>query len=398
MSLSLPSADPAKRRRALERVTGQLLAKMRVPPDALNSRQAILAQLGTQPAKAQTKWGWVQAPEFAGLLASEEWTPEGVVQWLNYFVGREAAWKEGKRRIFEDNLTEYLSMFFTDEAKAFSDLVAAMRLECKNPLSPHVTFLSGPNFTPKVVLRHLEGLNADAQQRILDRTKQKIRHHAGEEKLRKELESRLQDIAGRLGVGVEVAELAEHAERLWGVKVYVGDRGDIFDFEGSFEQLSDELAELVEDEARSQMRKCRTEGYNEGSGGMVWGLDEDRLLTVTAFARDGGAAEFHVHMEDEAEALDRLKYFIKRTGVKRLVVEDLSGLEDVKSRLDGPLSVESPAWRRKMEACNRLQPKLQQLGIDIMKAKSTTETYTRCPHCGELLTRDLRLKHRHDAM
>jgi len=129
--------------------------------------------------------------------------------------------------------------------------------------------------------------------------------------------------------------------------------------------------------------------------GIVWGLDEDRVLTVAVASGDGALLdEFHVHVADEKEAFSSVKSFLRSWGIKQVNLEDLSTLERVKSRVDGPLSIESSAWKRKMEACVKLQSRLQDLGVKIKAVNSTVENYTRCFSYRERLTREFRRPHR----
>ena len=127
------------------------------------------------------------------------------------------------------------------------------------------------------------------------------------------------------------------------------------------------------------------------SAGIVWGLDEDRILTATIVTSNGSLQDdFHIHVDDEKAAFTRLKSFLASWGIKQIFLENLSTLDCVKSRIDGPLSIESSAWKNKMRACAKLRSRLKELGVKIKVVNSTVENYTRCASCGELLTRDLR--------
>jgi hypothetical protein len=129
--------------------------------------------------------------------------------------------------------------------------------------------------------------------------------------------------------------------------------------------------------------------------GIVWGLDENRILTVAVTSDDGSLLdEFHVHVEDEKEAFSSLRSFLRSWGIKQVSLEDLSTLERVKSRVDGPLSIESSAWKRKMQSSVKLQSQLQDLGVKIEGVNSTVENYTRCFNCGERLTPKFGRSHR----
>lgn len=123
--------------------------------------------------------------------------------------------------------------------------------------------------------------------------------------------------------------------------------------------------------------------------GIVWGLDEDRILTATIVKNDGSPQDdFHIHLDDEKNAFTSLNSFLGSLRIKQIILEDLSSLEGVKSRLDGPLSIQSSAWKRKMKACAKLQPRLRELGIKIKVVNSTVENYTHCFNCGDPLTHD----------
>jgi hypothetical protein len=124
--------------------------------------------------------------------------------------------------------------------------------------------------------------------------------------------------------------------------------------------------------------------------GLVWGVEEDRLLTVGIVTVEGRILdEFHIHIDEDQEiAIERLRTFLRRWAVSQLYVEDLLGLQDVKSRLDGPLSIKSAAWKRKLKACLRFRPRLQQLGLKIIILSPSVQDYSRCCICGETLTRD----------
>jgi hypothetical protein len=402
--LNLPRADPAKKRVALERVAGQLLAAMHATSKTLKTKESMLALLKAQTIKIQTKWGWAQAQEFASVLAAEkEWTLGGVARWLNSYTSRRVAWERKKGREFEDCLAKYLSELFTQEVESFDSLLDELRVESRSPLSPQVIFSEGPTFTPTVALRHLEGIvrrgDAEAQRRLLDWTNRQIRHASWLEELRKELEGCLQEATDKFGVNVNVRELENFAGKLWSIKLYIGNSGYLLDYEGNFESLKRTLAEDAAEEAKNYTMNRREVRF----AGLSWGLDEDRIFTLVIGQENSDeerlpdSTELHVHVKDEEKAFRRLKAFLNAWEVKQLMVEELSGVQSIKDRLDGPIAAESSAWKTKLEASARLQQKLDDLGVDITVVGSTPDTYMRCAHCGELLSRDVRMGHDHNS-
>ena len=112
--------------------------------------------------------------------------------------------------------------------------------------------------------------------------------------------------------------------------------------------------------------------------GLVWGVEDDRLLTVSIVTAEGSVLdEFHIHVdEDQRLALEKLRTFLRSWAVSQLYVEDLMGLQDVKSRFDGPLSIKSAAWKRKVKACLKFRPSLQQLGVKIIIMRTSVRDYT----------------------
>jgi len=130
--------------------------------------------------------------------------------------------------------------------------------------------------------------------------------------------------------------------------------------------------------------------------GLVWELEEDRLLTVALVTVEGTILDkFHIDIDDDQElALERLRTFLRRWAVSQLYVEDLFGLQDVKSRLDGSLSIKSAAWKRKFNAGTKFRSKLQRLGLKIILVNPNVQDYTRCYICGETITRTLYLRHK----
>jgi len=405
LELNLPRADPAKRRAALERVAGQLLAAMHATSKTLETKESVLALLKAQTVKIQTKWGWAQAQEFASVLAAEkEWTLGGVARWLNSYTSRRVAWERKKGREFEDCLAKYLSELFTQEVESFDSLLDELRVESRSPLSPQVIFSEGPTFTPTVALHYLEGIvrrgDAEAQHRLLDWMNRQIRHASQLEGLRKELEGCLQEATDEFGVSVNVRELENFAGKLWSIKLYIGNSGYLLDYEGNFESLKRTLAEDAAEEVKKYVMKHRREGMSAVAG-LSWGLAEDRIFTLAIGQENSGeehlpdSTELHVHVKDEEKAFRRLKAFLNAWEVKQLMVEELSDVQDIKDRLDGPIAAESSAWKTKLEASARLQQKLDELGVDITVVGSTPDTYMRCAHCGELLSRDVRMGHDH---
>ena len=124
--------------------------------------------------------------------------------------------------------------------------------------------------------------------------------------------------------------------------------------------------------------------------GIVWGIDESRILTATVVTSGGSLLDdFHIHVDDERDAFAKLKSFLSSWRIKEISLENLSALQRVKSHIDGPLSVESSAWEKKMAACAKLQSRLKELGVKIKLVNSCVEDYTRCFSCGEPLTRDI---------
>jgi len=111
-----------------------------------------------------------------------------------------------------------------------------------------------------------------------------------------------------------------------------------------------------------------TKGMDKGGlfAGIVWGLEEEDILTA-GVVTDGGLLldELHITIEDEKVCFRNVKSFLGRWRIKQVHVEDLSDLQEMKSRVDGPLSIESYAWKRKMETCVSILERVRELGIEI---------------------------------
>lgn len=122
--------------------------------------------------------------------------------------------------------------------------------------------------------------------------------------------------------------------------------------------------------------------------GILWGLNEDYVLTAAVITSERIVQDaFHIYVDDELElAFEGLRAFLRRWGVKQLYVEDLSGLEDIKRRVDGPRSIQSSAWKRKIKACAKFQSRLPGLRLKMTLLNSTVEAYSQCK-CGWKLFR-----------
>lgn len=140
-----------------------------------------------------------------------------------------------------------------------------------------------------------------------------------------------------------------------------------------------------------------------GEGSMrlaiAWGLGENHLLTYTVLSLGGEIlADGYFPLPKRREDLNHylntvaaeLRRVIEENGVAEIIVEDLNGLDNVKAEIDGPLSVTTSAWRRKMELTKQLaQPLLLELGklAPTQLVSPRKENYTRCASCGGALTR-----------
>jgi hypothetical protein len=249
--LTLPSRGE-KRTRALERVAGQLLAALGADPNEVGAKKDVLTLLKARSAKVQTKWGFAEAPDFTGVLETEEWTVEGAIRWLREYSARIDRKRQRSRQVLEERVADYLSTIIDEDVKGVEHLIALLdRASSKSP-TPEITYIEDDvTFTFKSVMRYFRQADAETINRIITSTNRNIEHKKREEEKRLELEEYLQDIGKAYGVEVYVDELAEHGHNLFGVKIYIDDSASILDFTCSFDELKKELGGLVKEEAEA---------------------------------------------------------------------------------------------------------------------------------------------------
>jgi len=241
-----------KRIRALERVTGQLLAALGADPSEIGAKNDVLKLLKARSAKVQTKWGFAEVPGFTGVLEAEEWTVEGAMRWLREYSERIERKRQRRRQVLEEGVADYLSTIIDEDIKGVEHLVALLDRASSRSPTPEITYV-GDNVSLnfKSVMRYLREADAETVKRIIASANRNIEHKKREEEKRLELQEHLEGIGKTYGVDVAVDELAQHGRNLFSVKIYIGHSATILDFDCSFDELKKELGGLVKEEAEA---------------------------------------------------------------------------------------------------------------------------------------------------
>ncbi|WP_297027494.1 hypothetical protein [Thermoplasma sp.] len=99
----------------------------------------------------------------------------------------------------------------------------------------------------------LKTLTENEKEDILKKVNGKISRRNSEFKLGEELERYLNNIGQKYGIDCVVDEFVREGKDLFGIKVYIGDRGILTEFNGTFAELKKALARELEYEAMDRV-------------------------------------------------------------------------------------------------------------------------------------------------
>lgn len=250
--LNLPQADPAKRMAALERVAGQLMAMTGVLPEEVRAKADVLGALRQRSVQTLTKWGPVESVSVAAILEKEEWNFDGTMQWFQSYYNRQ---KDRKRRTAQKRgnyIADYLANITDKEIGGVEQLIGLLEDASKKHVPVEVIHpQDNVTVNLKSATRSLREADPQTIKCVIDSANQKIRHQQWENQMGRELQEHLEAAAKPYGVEVYVAELALFGKNSFGVKLYVGYLGDLFEFTGSFNELKAEVGSMVRETAEN---------------------------------------------------------------------------------------------------------------------------------------------------
>jgi hypothetical protein len=404
----LPSkAKGEARTEAVGRIAAALLASgLHIPDGTIQTTEDVVKQLKSEDTKVQTRWGIAQSAEIARIVEQEGLNMNALQSWVSIYAKREAARSEKKRRIFEERLADYIGQIISDPATTIEELQSKLRDATDGmevtPSSMHVS--DGVELDLMKALRYLDEAQERGDTECLDRVRGAVNtavtERAAKERFENEVQERLNAETRPLGVDVNVHEIVKIEKNVYGVKLCVGGQGYSDDLNCRPNHLVNRLVTFIREAAVDELKRRQQIWRKFAVSSICWGLEEKRLLissTGTTDQRD--LCSFDLAIADAEPDVDRafgmISAYLKSWKTKKLMVEDLSGLTEVKAKLDGPIAAETAEWKQKIEVCAKLEPLLKTLNIPITVVKATPETYTTCSECGRPLTKDLRFGHHH---
>ena len=358
--MRLPIKEP-KRKKAIECITGQLLANIVTDRSISQSRDEILNTLSHKEIKIQSEWGRIELPKDLPVIKNSTWRPEKVYKWFLFYSRRRKVWEEIRRKKLEDDITEYISHLTSQEIPNIRELCELV--ESQKQLNFRIIRISGFSIDFPFVKQYIRSADNATLNRILRITNRKIRKNLREEQLRKELQEHLE----RIYFSVDVREVVYLSKDLIGVNVYINGHKYLFDFEGSFHELKHSFKNIIPDEPTYRPKAI--------------GIDLagfDNLLTAT-----DGFSVFYIGYHDDIDLkLNNLISWIQKRQCPVILPNPIEA--------GGTINDKIPLFEklsRGITIREQLKDKLRKLKIPFREV-SGKNSKTRCSNCGKDITQN----------
>lgn len=192
--MELPKKYPEKRKKAFERMVGQLLAKTGKDFRG-GTRESLLEALEGKRLRTQTKWGVAELPELLPMIREERWSPGQALEWHAHYRKREANREAGKRKPSAGDLVEYLVLVTDVPLRGVADAREALKAARRGSGGASPVLVLAPDMgelDAGEALKRFEKLSSKEKMRVTKRANRKIK--VKEKELMEELEA-----TGRLG-------------------------------------------------------------------------------------------------------------------------------------------------------------------------------------------------------
>ncbi|MCL4453286.1 MAG: hypothetical protein M1317_04195 [Candidatus Thermoplasmatota archaeon] len=243
------SKDEYKRKKGIAIATAQLL--FHIDPD-VNPDQSInefLRILENKKDLITTTYGWTSGDEVARLILQEGLDTEEVKRRILHYKSRRNLTSRKKHNELKSTVADYLSNY-CQKSKTYEGLFDQIQFLPETRIN---YFGSGIELGKDNIINIMKTLTEQEKSDVLRDVNARIDKRDADNKLGNELEKYLKDIGGKYGIDCYIDEFECVNKHYYLIKVYIGNRGILSDFNGTFLELRDALAKEIELEAEDKV-------------------------------------------------------------------------------------------------------------------------------------------------
>ena len=239
------SKDKNKRRKGIAIATAQLLFHIDPDVDPDQDINKFISILEGQTDSVLTAYGWTSGNEVAQLILEEGLDTEEVKRRILHYKGRRHLADKKKRKDLKSDISDYLSGY-CQKSKTYDGLFDQIKFFPETRIN---YFDSDIHIDRENIVEMMKALTEKEKSEIVTNVNARIDQGDADNKLGNELEKYLKDIGGKYGIDCYIDEFECVNKHYYLIKVYIGDRGILSDFNGTFLELRDALAKEIELEA-----------------------------------------------------------------------------------------------------------------------------------------------------
>ncbi|MHB1623436.1 MAG: eL43 family ribosomal protein [Cuniculiplasma sp.] len=245
------SKSLTKRKKAIAIVVAQLLSNIYQDVEPTHEMNRIIDLLKDESKSVTTAYGTTSGEEVSKLISEEGLDMDEVNRRILLYRNRRRLKKGRTRSQLVGDLANYLSDYCS-QAKTYEELVDQIK---HMPKMTHKPLGGGFDLDNENVPVFLETLTDEERKKLLQKVNEKIAQGGKEFEIGEDLERYLNEVGMKYGIDCSVDDFETMGKSYFGIKVFIGDRGIIGWFHGTFEELKAALSKEIELEAQDKV-KC----------------------------------------------------------------------------------------------------------------------------------------------
>ena len=239
------SKDKNKRRKGIAIATAQLLFHIDPDVDPDQDINKFISILEGQTDSVLTAYGWTSENEVAQLILEEGLDTEEVKRRILHYKGRRHLADKKKRKDLKSDISDYLSGY-CQKSKTYDGLFDQIKFFPETRIN---YFDSDIHIDRENIVEMMKALTEKEKSEIVTNVNARIDQGDAGDILGNELEKYLNDVGEEYGIESYIDEFEIESKNYFSFKIYIGNRGLLSSFYGTFKELEKALGEEVKVEA-----------------------------------------------------------------------------------------------------------------------------------------------------
>ncbi len=234
-----------KRKKAIAIVTAQVLFHIDPNVDPNREVKEFAMIMKDQTDSIVTAYGRTSGSEVAKLILEEGLDTVEFKSRILHYKGRRHLSEKKKNNDLKNNVSDYLSNY-CQKSKTYDGLIDQIQFF---PDITHKYFGSGIDIERESIINIMKTFTEQEKASILDDVNARIDKRDEDYKLGNELEKYLNDFGDKYGIDCYIDEFERVNKHCFLIKIYIGNRGILTSFNGTFLELRAALVKEIELEA-----------------------------------------------------------------------------------------------------------------------------------------------------